>query len=85
MLDIFEIWISIFLNSPGCQKRPELSVNDGDGDNKKTYNDITDNYYPLVHVIIRLDGSLWYFILGKIRIYEERSAEIREGKSEKEI
>ena len=43
MLDIFEIWISIFLNSPGCQKRPELSVNDGDGDNKKTYNDITDN------------------------------------------
>ena len=34
-----------------------LMDHDGDGDNNKVYLNITANFYPLIHVIIRLDGS----------------------------
>ena len=62
VLEIFEIWICHIFEfcwlpkaTSTLTKRPV--DHDGDGNNNKVYLDITAYFYPLVHVIIRLDGS----------------------------
>ena len=62
VLEIFEIWICQIFGSlcppkgtSTCSKRPTGRY--GDGYNNKVYPNINHNFYPLVHVIIRLDGS----------------------------
>ena len=61
VLEIIEIWtchIFKLFRPPKMTstliKRP--AEHDGDGNNNKVYLDITSNFYPLVYIIIRLDG-----------------------------
>ena len=60
MLEISDIWICHIFEfcwtpklTSTLSKQP--TENDGDGDNNKVYYNITAIFYPLVHVIIRLD------------------------------
>ena len=62
VLDIFDIYICLIF---GFYWSPKVTStlskipaeHDGDGNNNKVYLNITYDFYPLVHVIIRLDGS----------------------------
>ena len=61
-LEIFEIWIcqifGFFLPPKVTSTRSNRPAErDGDGEKNKVYLIIDDKFYPLVHVIIRLDGS----------------------------
>ena len=61
MFEIFEIWFChifefFWLSKVTRNISKRLMGLDGDGDKNKVYLNITDNFYPLVNVIIRLDG-----------------------------
>ena len=61
VLEIFEIWIcQIFefywITKVTSTLGKQLPEHDGDGNNNKLYLKNTAYFYPLVHVIIRLDG-----------------------------
>ena len=49
----FRVFMATKSDQHSQRKRPA----ECDGDNNKVYLNITDNFYPLVHAIIRLDGS----------------------------
>ena len=60
--EVFEIWIChifefYWLPNVTSTLSKQLTGNDCYGDSNKLYIKITDNFYPLVHVIIRLDES----------------------------
>ena len=62
VLEIIKIWICHIFKFFWPPKMTNNLINqttehDGDGDNNKVYLNITSTFYPLVHVIIRLDGS----------------------------
>ena len=64
VLNIIEIWICHIFEffwlptvTITLSKRP--AEHDGDGNNNNIYLNITYYFYPLVHVIIRLDGFKW--------------------------
>ena len=61
-LRFYEIWICLIFElgwllkvTSTLSKQP--TEHDGDGKNNKVYLNITAYFYPLLHVIIRLDGS----------------------------
>ena len=59
VLEIFEIWICqvfefCWLPKETSTLSKRLAEHRGDGNKNKVYLNITDNLYPLVHVIIRL-------------------------------
>ena len=62
VLEISEIWIFHILGfywSPKLASTLSILPTEPDGynDKNKVYLNITDNLYPLLHVIIMLDGS----------------------------
>ena len=64
VLEISENWIwqtfGFFWSSKVTStSRKQQMERDGDGSNNKVYIIVTDEFYSLVHVIIRLDGSEW--------------------------
>ena len=64
VIEISEIWIfqisKLFWPLKMTSTRIKvLKDNNNDGDNNKGNLNVTDKFFPLLHVIIRLDGSYW--------------------------